>query len=83
MPEKLQKKQGNIITQKSVSYSKQVIKNINDISYISYDKRITYMPKIIQAAVTKLINNELLIKYHKIVNSLFNSTTSIDPYKFH
>ena len=41
------------------------------------------MPKIIQAAVTKLINNELLVKYHKIAKSSFNSTTSIDPYKFH
>lgn len=36
-----------------------VKKTINDKSPISYNKRITYMSKIIQSAVTKLINNEI------------------------
>lgn len=64
---------------KGVCHTQNGCKNSHDISYISYNKRITYLSKIIQSEVTKLINNELLLSYHKIANSTFNITASIDP----
>ena len=56
-----------------------ILKKVNDIGNISCNKRITCLSKIIQSTVTKLINNKILVKYHKIANSAFNIATSIDP----
>lgn len=39
------------------------VKKINHISYISHDKRITYLSNIVQSTVTKLTSNEILLKY--------------------
>ena len=50
---------GKLILFKRVCHPQNCSKNINHISYISSNKRITYMSKIIQSAVTKLINNEI------------------------
>ena len=56
-----------------------ILKKVNDIGNISCNKRITCLSKIIQSTVTNLINNKILVKYHKIANSAFNIGTSIDP----
>ena len=60
---------------KCACHTQNGYKNIHDISCISYNNKITYMSKIIQSAVTKLINNELLVKYQKFGNGSFNITT--------